>query len=62
MQLAFDTYWVTPFRTYVMGQLDLAKDQAAGGLLRDSLAQWSALMPDQIIQKIVAQSLMPKLT
>ena len=43
-----------------MSAIDLATP--AGTLLRESLSQWSALMPDQITRKVVGQILMPKLT
>ena len=60
MQLAFDTYWMASFRTHVMGQVEMTGP--TGISLKTSLSQWSVLMPDEILRKLVNQVLMPKLT
>ena len=60
MQLAFDTHWLNHFRSFIVGQLDI-REQATAAVLRSNLLEWMALMPDQIISKIVTSILMPKL-
>ena len=59
MQVVFDSLWMTPFRAHVMVDIDITS--SAGCQVQDCLSQWSVLMPDQVLRRVVSQILMPKL-
>ena len=57
MYIIFDEYWLKPFRTFVMGTWKAME----GDRLRRTLSQWSPLMPDRFLRKVVEEILLPKL-
>ena len=59
LAVAFDTYWLAPFRQYVVGKLDITAE--AGLLIKVALSEWMALMPNPFIKRVVTQIIMPKI-
>lgn len=59
LAVAFDSFWLTPFRQYFGGKLDIMG--TAGLIIKAALSEWMALMPNPFIKKLVSQIVMPKL-
>ena len=57
MYLVFDKHWTQPFRSYVIGQWQVFEQSK----FRDTVKQWSAIMPDEFLRKISVQVILPKL-
>ena len=59
LAVAFETYWLAPFRQFFGGKLEISSE--AGLVVKHALNEWMALMPNPFIKKVVDQIVMPKL-